>query len=189
MLSPGTRLAQYEILGSIGAGGMGEVYRARDARLDREVAIKVLPEATEGNAEMRLRFEREARAIAALSHPNILAIHELAVVEGRPVAVVELVEGESLRARLARGPMSWRAMKAWAGETRISRQSRASRKHLRPAAMWHCAKRRKTERQNVAPSSSTASRRSSPWRRWSMSIARVTTATTRTRALPTNWTI
>ena len=87
---------------------MGEVYRARDARLDRDVAIKVLPDRLASNEEMRGRFEREARAIAALSHPNILAIHELAVIDGRALAVMELLEGESLRARVAKGPMAWR---------------------------------------------------------------------------------
>ncbi len=91
MLSPGNPLAQHEILGFIGAGDMGEVYRARDARLDREVAIKVLPESMHADTEMRGRFEREARAIAALLHPNILAIQERAVIEGGPIAVVELV--------------------------------------------------------------------------------------------------
>ena len=107
-LTPGTRLAQYEILGLIGAGGMGEVYRAQDQRLDRTVALKVLPDHLNHDPEMRSRFEREARAIAALSHPSILAIHELAVVDDRPIAVVELLEGESLRSRLERGPMPWR---------------------------------------------------------------------------------
>ena len=107
-LSPGTRVAQYEIVDLIGAGGMGEVYRARDSRLDRDVALKVLPEHLAGDPVMRSRFEREARAIALLSHPNILAIHELAFIDDRPVAVVELLEGESLRVRLSRGPMAWR---------------------------------------------------------------------------------
>jgi serine/threonine protein kinase/tetratricopeptide (TPR) repeat protein len=107
-LTTGARLAQFEILGLIGAGGMGEVYRARDRRLERDVALKVLPEAVADDPEMKSRFEREARAIAALSHPNILAIHELAVVDGRPVAVVELLDGETLRAKLARNPLPWR---------------------------------------------------------------------------------
>ena len=107
-LAEGTRLAQYVILGPLGAGGMGEVYRAHDERLGRDVALKVLPEHLSDDAEMRARFEHEARAIAAISHPNIMAIHELALVAGQPIAVVELLEGESLRARLARGPMPWR---------------------------------------------------------------------------------
>jgi eukaryotic-like serine/threonine-protein kinase len=106
-LSPGTRLAQYEILEPIGSGGMGEVYRARDSRLDRDVAIKVMAPHIASDPDMRRRFETEARAIAALSHPSILAIHELAVVEGVPVAVMELLEGETLRERLKKGTVGW----------------------------------------------------------------------------------
>ncbi|HWW94331.1 MAG TPA: protein kinase, partial [Vicinamibacteria bacterium] len=75
-LSTGTRLGPYEILSPLGAGGMGEVYRARDTKLDRTVAVKVLPESLGGNRDALARFEREARAVAALSHPNILAIHD-----------------------------------------------------------------------------------------------------------------
>jgi serine/threonine protein kinase len=75
-LAVGTRLGQYEVLGPLGAGGMGEVYRARDVKLDREVAIKVLPAALAASPDALSRFEREARAVAALSHPNILAIHD-----------------------------------------------------------------------------------------------------------------
>jgi len=107
-LSAGTRLAQYEVVGLIGAGGMGEVYRAHDSRLGRDVALKVLPAEVAGDPDVRARFEHEARAVAAISHQNIMAIHELAVIEGRPVAVVELLEGENLRARLSRGVMPWR---------------------------------------------------------------------------------
>jgi serine/threonine protein kinase/Flp pilus assembly protein TadD len=107
-LSPGTRLAQYEILESLGSGGMGEVYRARDSRLGRDVAVKVMAPHVAADPDMRRRFETEARAIAALSHPGILSIHELAVVEGVPVAVMELLEGETLRARMRKGPMPWR---------------------------------------------------------------------------------
>ena len=107
-LTPGTHLAQFEVVAPIGAGGMGEVYRARDSRLGRDVALKVLPDHLAGDSEMRKRFEHEARAIAAISHPNIMAIHELAIVDGQPIAVVELLEGENLRSRLARGPMPWR---------------------------------------------------------------------------------
>jgi len=104
-LSPGLRLAQYEILSPLGSGGMGEVYRARDLRLDREVAIKVMAAHVAADPEMRRRFETEARAVAALSHPGILSIYELIVVDSIPVAVMELLEGESLRARLRRGPI------------------------------------------------------------------------------------
>src|SRR6516225_5008144 len=107
MLEVSTRLGPYEIIAPLGAGGMGEVYRARDTRLDREVAIKVLPEAFATNPERRARFEREARAVAALSHPNILAIHDYGTHGGVIYAVMELLEGETLGSRLAKGPMSW----------------------------------------------------------------------------------
>jgi serine/threonine protein kinase/tetratricopeptide (TPR) repeat protein len=107
-LAPGARLLQYEIVERLGAGGMGDVYRARDSRLGREVAIKVLSDHLASDPDMRARFEHEARAVAALSHPGILSIHELAQVGDQSVAVMELLQGESLRARLARGAMHWR---------------------------------------------------------------------------------
>jgi len=84
---------------------MGEVYRARDARLDRDVAIKVLPQAVASDADALARFEREARAVAALSHPNILAIHDVGNQDGVAYAVTELLEGETLRDTLAAGPI------------------------------------------------------------------------------------
>jgi eukaryotic-like serine/threonine-protein kinase len=108
MLTPGTRLGPYEILAPLGAGGMGVVYRARDARLDRDVAIKVIADPLAHDAEALRRFEREARSVAALSHPNIVALHDVGEADGVPFAVTELLEGESLRARLARGPLGWR---------------------------------------------------------------------------------
>ena len=98
-LSIGTRLAQYEILAPLGSGGMGDVYRARDSRLDREVALKVMAAHVAADPELRRRFEIEARAVASLSHPSILSIHELAVIDGIQVAVMELLEGETLRER------------------------------------------------------------------------------------------
>ncbi len=104
-LSAGTRLGPYEILGPLGAGGMGEVYRARDPRLGREVAIKVLPARVAGDAEALARFEREARAVAVLSHPNILAIHDFGVEQGTAFSVTEMLEGETLRERLAGSPL------------------------------------------------------------------------------------
>ncbi len=108
-LSPGSRLGPYEILAPLGAGGMGEVYRARDPRLDREVAIKVLPEHLARDPEALARFQREARAVAALSHPNILAIHDFGEDQGVHYAVTELLEGENLRQRLeASGTLPWR---------------------------------------------------------------------------------
>jgi serine/threonine-protein kinase len=108
ILTPGTRLGSYEILAPLGAGGMGEVYRARDHRLDRDVAIKVLPEAFASDPEALKRFEREAKAVAALSHPNILAIHDFGDSGGVRFAVMELLEGETLRERLKRAALGWR---------------------------------------------------------------------------------
>ncbi|HYV17485.1 MAG TPA: protein kinase [Verrucomicrobiae bacterium] len=104
-LPAGSRLGPYEILGPLGAGGMGEVYRARDTRLGREVAIKILPESLAADPDALARFEREARAVAALSHPNILAIHDFGVEGGRAFSVTELLEGRTLRERLADGPL------------------------------------------------------------------------------------
>jgi serine/threonine protein kinase len=108
MLTPGTRLGQFTIGGRLGADGVGEVYRAHDVRLDRDVAIKVLPSDVAEDDEARSRFEREARAAAALSHPNILSVHELVCVQGWSFAVMELLEGESLRERIAQGQVPWR---------------------------------------------------------------------------------
>jgi Tol biopolymer transport system component len=104
-LSAGTRLGTYEILAPLGAGGMGEVYRARDPKLGREVAIKVLPDRVGSDPDALARFEREARAVASLSHPNIMAIFDFGTQDGVSYAVTELLEGETLAARLARGPL------------------------------------------------------------------------------------
>jgi len=107
-LSSGARLGPYEILSPLGAGGMGEVYRARDSRLDRDVAVKVLPEGLIEDGEALTRFEREAKAVAALSHPNILAIHDFGREGGIAYAVMELLEGETLRDRLDAGAIAQR---------------------------------------------------------------------------------
>jgi serine/threonine protein kinase len=104
-LAPGSKLGPYEILGALGAGGMGEVYRARDPRLGREVAIKVLPSGSAGDSERMRRFEQEARATAALSHPNILAVFDIGSQDNSPYIVSELLEGETLRARLMSGAL------------------------------------------------------------------------------------
>src|SRR5262245_53392489 len=95
-LSAGTRLGRYEIISSLGAGGMGEVYRAHDATLERDVAIKVLPARLSDDPEASARFAREAKAVAALSHPNILGIFEFGTADGITYAVTELLEGETL---------------------------------------------------------------------------------------------
>ena len=105
MLATGTRLGPYEILAPLGAGGMGEVYRARDTKLGRDVAIKVLPADLADNPEALSRFEREAQAVAQLSHPNILAIHDFGRQGETAYAVMELLEGETLRARLEHGAL------------------------------------------------------------------------------------
>jgi serine/threonine protein kinase/tetratricopeptide (TPR) repeat protein len=102
-MHPGSRIAHFEIVALIGAGGMGEVYRARDTRLGRDVAIKVLPAEFASDPDRLRRFEQEARAVAALSHPNILALYDVGTHEGAPYLVTELLEGESLRERLGSG--------------------------------------------------------------------------------------
>ncbi|MGA9752714.1 MAG: serine/threonine-protein kinase [Acidobacteriota bacterium] len=104
-LAPGRKLGPYEVLSPLGAGGMGEVYRARDTRLGREVAVKVLPSEFAQDPERLRRFEQEARATAALDHPNILVLHDLGIHDGAPYIVTELLEGESLRERLRGGPL------------------------------------------------------------------------------------
>src|SRR5438445_8363542 len=107
-LLAGTRLGPYEIVAPIGAGGMGEVYRAQDSRLERDVAVKVLPEHLSQNPQALARFVRETKTVAALSHPNLLAIFDTGTEHGISYAVTELLDGESLRARLMRGPTPWR---------------------------------------------------------------------------------
>jgi Tol biopolymer transport system component len=105
-LASGTRLGPYEILSPLGAGGMGEVYRARDTRLGREVAVKVLPASFSQDADRLRRFEQEARAASALNHPNIISLFDVGSHDGAPYVVTELLEGETLRSRLATGALS-----------------------------------------------------------------------------------
>jgi Tol biopolymer transport system component len=102
-LSPGAKLGPYEIVAPIGAGGMGEVYRARDTRLGRDVAVKILPAAFASDTERMRRFEQEARAVAALNHPNVLSVFDIGSQDGMPYLVSELLEGDSLREVLNRG--------------------------------------------------------------------------------------
>jgi len=105
-LTPGTRLGRYEILSAVGSGGMGEVYRARDARLGRDVAVKVLPAQFNESVPARQRFRREAEAVAALQHPNICTVHDVGeTADGQAFLVMELLLGEALNDRLARGPL------------------------------------------------------------------------------------
>ena len=105
-LAAGTRLGPYEILAPIGAGGMGEVYRARDERLKREVAVKVLPASFSMDPDRLRRFEQEAQAAGALNHPNITAVYDIGQHDGAPYIVSELLEGETLRSRLVMGALS-----------------------------------------------------------------------------------
>ncbi|HNX49593.1 MAG TPA: serine/threonine-protein kinase, partial [Thermoanaerobaculaceae bacterium] len=104
-MNPGERLGPYEIVAPLGAGGMGEVWRARDTRLGREVAIKVLPATVASDPDRLRRFEQEARATAALNHPNILAVFDIGTHDGSPYLVAELLDGETLRERLAGGSL------------------------------------------------------------------------------------
>src|ERR1700730_3019972 len=107
-LSAGSRLGPYEILSPLGAGGMGEVYRARDTRLGREVAIKVLPAALSSDPERLKRFEREAQAASSLNHPNIVTIHDIGSADSVSYIAMELVNGETLREVLRAGPLAAR---------------------------------------------------------------------------------
>ncbi len=107
-LTSGTKLSQYEILSPLGAGSMGEVYRARDSRLDRDVAIKILPELMSSEPDRLLRFETEAKAAAALNHPNILAVYQMGTYAGIPYLVSELLEGKTLTETIRRGPLPLR---------------------------------------------------------------------------------
>jgi serine/threonine protein kinase len=106
-LSAGMSLGRYVIVSPLGAGGMGEVYRAEDTLLNRQVAIKVLPEHLAENPESLKRFQKEAKALAALSHPNILAIYDFVSEQGNSFVVMELLDGQTLRARIVKSPLPW----------------------------------------------------------------------------------
>src|SRR3954468_20480617 len=105
-LTPGTRLGPYEIVALVGAGGMGEVYRARDTRLERTVALKVLPAVLAGDSHLRERFDREARAISSLQHPHICALYDVGRDDQLDFLVLEYLEGETVAQRLAAGPLA-----------------------------------------------------------------------------------
>ena len=113
-LTSGTKLGPYEIVSQLGAGGMGEVYRARDTRLDRIVAIKVLPETLANDADRLQRFEQEARALSTLSHPNLLAIYDVGTQSGLHYLVSEFLEGQTLRDRMAAGSIPQRKASEYA---------------------------------------------------------------------------
>ena len=113
-LTPGIRLGPYEVLSVLGTGGMAEVYRARDGRLGREIALKVIDESLASNPELVRRFEQEARLAGSLNHPNLVAVYDVGQHEGAPYLVTELLQGESLRRR-SRGDRS-RSGTPWSGE-------------------------------------------------------------------------
>ena len=129
LLSSGARIGPYEIVSALGAGGMGEVYPARDPRLDRRIAIKILPAAFSADADRVARFHREAKTLASLNHPNIGGLHGIEESNGVTALVMELVEGEDLAERLTRGaipvgealPSRARSRKPWTPRT--SRES------------------------------------------------------------------
>jgi eukaryotic-like serine/threonine-protein kinase len=115
-LTTGMRVGSYEVIGLLGEGGMGEVYRARDTKLDRDVAVKILAEGFAADPDRLARFEGEAKAVAALSHPNILSIFEFGTQAGTAYAVMELLEGQTLRERLADGPLPVRKAVEYAAQ-------------------------------------------------------------------------
>ncbi len=125
----GDRVGPYEIVSPLGAGGMGEVYRARDAKLGREVAIKVLPDEFTQHREKLARFERETRLLAGLNHPGIATLHGLEEAEGKPFLVMEVIEGETLAERIARGPLPVNEALAFARQI-----ARRSKPHTRRAS-------------------------------------------------------
>src|SRR5256885_15795246 len=105
VLAPGTKLGPYEVVAPLGAGGMGEVYRARDARLERDVAVKILPQHLSSDPGLKARFEREARSISALSHPHICHLYDIGSQDGTDYLVMELLQGQTLAQRLEKGPL------------------------------------------------------------------------------------
>jgi len=115
-LTSGTKVGPYEVVAPAGAGGMGEVYRARDTRLNRDVAVKILPAAFARDPERMRRFQQEAQAVAALNHPNILAIHDFGEHEGSPYLVTEFLEGETPRGRLNSGALPARKASEFGSE-------------------------------------------------------------------------
>ena len=143
-LAAGARLGPYVIKHLVGSGGMGEVYCAHDARLDRDVAVKVLPQMLSTDADRLRRFEQEARAAAALNHPNILAVYDVGTHEGAPYVVSELLQGRTLRQALSSGAPAWHppnqpATSAFASTNDAATTTSASREPLgaRIARFFH----------------------------------------------------
>src|SRR5262252_5793359 len=116
-LTPGTKLGAYEIVSPLGAGGMGEVYRARDTRLGRDVAVKILPTEMSADATRKQRFEREAKTISGLNHPNICTLHDVGSQDGVDYLVMECVEGETLAKRLEKGPLPFEQVLKFGAQT------------------------------------------------------------------------
>src|SRR5262249_41892314 len=137
---PGVRLGAYEIVALVGAGGMGEVYRARDTRLDRIVAVKILPP---GNSELKIRFEREARAISSLDHPNVCALYDVGHEGEIDYLVMQFLEGETLASRIERGPVPFDDAMRMAGEIasalRAAHERGIVHRDLKPANIFLCA--------------------------------------------------
>jgi len=115
-IATGTKLGPYEIVAAVGAGGMGEVYRARDTRLGRDVAVKVLPSSFSADSDRLHRFEQEACAASALNHPNILIVHDIGTHDGSPYIVSELLEGETLRQRMSGAALAQRRVTDYASQ-------------------------------------------------------------------------
>ena len=131
MLTPATRLGPYEIIAALGVGGMGEVYRARDTRLERDIAIKVLPENVASSPDRLARFEREARAVAALNHPNIVVLHSIEEQQGIQFLTMELIEGQGLDRHVQSGglPVARVLDFGIASRTKWTRLCRQARSH------------------------------------------------------------
>ena len=160
-LTSGTRLGPYEIQSPLGAGGMGEVYRARDTRLDRIVAIKILPSHLSENPEAKQRFDREARTISSLNHPNICTLHDVGHQDGVDYLVMEYLEGETLADRLRKGPLPVRAgLEIRNRNLRRTRESTSQRSGSPRSEAWqHHADQNRREADGLR------SGEGAPWRR------------------------
>jgi len=137
-LSSGAKLGPYEIQSQLGAGGMGEVYRARDTRLDRTVAIKVLPAHLSYNLEAKQRFEREARSISSLNHPSICTLFDVGHQDGIDYLVMEFLEGETLADRLCKGPLPYNAAHGWVCPQAPNSVRMRLKRRSEPAAWAKC---------------------------------------------------
>src|SRR6266508_964156 len=139
-IAPGSRLGPYEVLTLIGAGGMGEVYRAKDSRLGRDVAIKVLPASFSADPDRLRRFEQEARAAGVLNHPNITAVYDIGTYEDAPYVVQELLEGETLRTALSGSKLPQRKATDYALQIAHSlataHEKRIVHRHLKPKTLF-----------------------------------------------------